>query len=117
VLKIKHPPKWYSLFNGPTNLSELSRETTLREAHQVLYTGFSAEAHGLKSITDLSPSNRDTLILEPIRKSETIESNVPLHLARTFLTSSTYKIINRYLPHMLDEFKNFFITLLNEEIQ
>lgn len=107
-LKIKYPPKWYSLFNGPKNLSELSKETSLKEVHSVLYNGMSAEAHGLKSITNFSSIN-ENLLLAPIRSAEI--PVMPIHLGRSFLTSTTHKIVNKYLPKQMDEFREFIFTL------
>ena len=110
-LKINYPPKWYALFNGPKSLSELSKETSLKKVHSVLYNGMSTEAHGLKSITNLSSLN-ENLVLAPIRGTEI--PLMPIHLGRSFLTSTTHKIVNKYLPNQLDEFREFIFTLFED---
>ncbi|MDQ6600755.1 DUF5677 domain-containing protein [Bacillus salipaludis] len=111
-LNLRYPPKWYSLFNGPKSLGELSKETSLQKVHNILYNGMSAEAHGLNSITDLSTPGKN-LILQPIRKAEL--SLMPINLGRTFLTATTHKIVDKYLPNEFEVFRKFIITLFDEE--
>ncbi|MEK4029376.1 DUF5677 domain-containing protein [Pseudobacillus sp. FSL P4-0506] len=112
-LGIKYPPKWYSLYNGPSSLSELSKKTSLKGVHSILYKGMSAEAHGLKAITNLSNPNHN-LLLAPIRSTEI--PLMPVHLVRSFLTNTTNKIINKYLQNQIAEFKEFVFTLFGESL-
>ena len=112
-LKIQHPPKWYSLFNGPKSLNELSKETSLKEAHSILYNGMSAEAHGLKSTTNLTKSS-EHLYLAPIRSTSL--SLMPINLGRSFITTTTLKIVQKYLPGEYDEFSQFIFTLFQDKI-
>ncbi|TQR19709.1 DUF5677 domain-containing protein [Psychrobacillus vulpis] len=109
-LRINHPPKWYSLFDGPDNLKKLAKQTSLKEAHSVLYTGMSAEAHGLKSITDISKSNKH---LDPIRTSDFALSLILLE--RNFIITITIKIIMKYLPSEYEDFKHFAFTIFEVE--
>ena len=73
----------------------------------------SAEAHGLKSITNIKSEN-EHLTLEPIRKNS-LRPSLSVTLARTFLTSITNRIVNQYLPHKKNEFESFFLTLLQDK--
>lgn len=107
-LMIKHPPKWYSLYNGPKNLGQLSKETSVKEAHAILYKGMSAEAHGIKSITNISKNSKE---LEPIRVDDI--SRFPIGFVRSFLTSSTIKIVKKYLPSEFQDCKQFLTAILN----
>lgn len=107
-LKIKHSPKWYSLYNGPKNLGQLSKETSVKEAHAILYKGMSAEAHGIKSITNISKHSKE---LDPIRIDDI--SQLPIGFVRSFITSSTIKIVKKYLPSEFHDCKQVLTAILN----
>lgn len=107
-LKIKHSPKWYSLYNGPKNLGQLSKETSVKEAHAILYKGMSAEAHGIKSITNISKQSKE---LDPIRIDDI--SQLPIGFVGSFITSSTIKIVKKYLPNEFNDCKQVLTAILN----
>src|SRR5690606_15061693 len=51
--KYKKNPHWYSLFDGPSNLRELSKLLSLEVIYDILYTDLSGYVHASDSINQI----------------------------------------------------------------
>ena len=89
--------RWYSLWDGPTNLWELARHFDWLDDYELLYRRWSSEAHasgGLRKTFHLGDDERQSVapIRSPVDMIEVASS------ARTFLLHALLAIIDRFRP-------------------
>ncbi|PGE40384.1 hypothetical protein COM60_07110 [Bacillus toyonensis] len=104
-------PKWYSLFNGPSNIKQLT--DLMGDSNSGIYKYYgllSQEAHGYQALNSANYVDfiTDFLTLEPIRKEEL--DDVDIQVAKALCTGGTGMIIMKLFP----EFRADFGLLLNE---
>lgn len=108
--KIKYP-KWYSLNNGPKSFTDLAQKINAKNYKQ-LYAGYSLDAHGYKALSDIKyNSENEKYEFKPIRGMDNRQFETSCALSTSMLSFLTGRIINRYCPELLEDFRNFFKLL------
>jgi hypothetical protein len=107
--KNKHfPPKWYSLYGGSSNFTQLS--SRFKGTHPVLYSGYSLETHGFTALQNIvTDEETKKQFLAPLRYRHSGYDTL-CYLSRTIVSLCTSLIVNRYCPEINTEFEEFFIN-------
>lgn len=104
--KKHYPPKWYSLYGGSSNFTQLS--TRFKGTHPVLYAGYSLETHGFTALQNIvTDEETNKQFLAPLRYRHSGYDTL-CYLSRTIVNLCTSLIVNRYCPEIKTEFEEFF---------
>ncbi|TLS35052.1 DUF5677 domain-containing protein [Pseudalkalibacillus caeni] len=91
-------PAWYSLFYGPKNLKELSKELDVLFIYEHFYSAFSIEAHGFTALRSTHHTEMDLDFLK-LRSEEELETHI--HFGTRFFKILTLKITEYFSPEDL----------------
>ncbi|MCH8558953.1 MAG: DUF5677 domain-containing protein [Balneolia bacterium] len=100
------PAKWYSFNNGPKSLKELASEIGSDSHYEIFYRDFSKVIHSADLKYNLEISSKGGRII-PIRDS--IQLGEMLHKSLSFTFKSYLKIIHKYIPFELENFRKIYI--------
>lgn len=102
-LKPKLMPKWYSLFNGPSNIKKLAKIIGQEELYNHIYSVYSIEAHGYSALKDLRKSSNG-IKFSDLRSNQ--EFTAHLLLGFNIFIISTLYLCKKYIPSLTPELVN-----------
>lgn len=101
-------PKWYSLFNGPTNLRELAVLTGDEEYYVWLYKHWSGHLHGECALTSFTKDKEDgALSVEGFRNGlDAPQITLCMH---TFAVGASHKIVEAVVPEKSHDLGQWYL--------
>lgn len=108
--KNKHfPPKWYSLYNGARNFTQLA--SRFEDTHRLLYAGYSLETHGYTALQNIiNDEETRKQFLAPLRSRHS-EYNTLCQLGKSILNLCSALMVIRYCPEVKHEVTEFIYSV------
>ncbi|AZK47230.1 DUF5677 domain-containing protein [Paenibacillus lentus] len=97
---------WYSVFNGPRSLKQLSERVNLKDVYDLIYSNFSLEAHGFVSLDGIRLIEDGGVQFQPLRSIDTLQ--MPIYLGTRLFSMCTAYLLKTYLKDQLEDFNIFF---------
>ncbi|MDO6744074.1 DUF5677 domain-containing protein [Tenacibaculum soleae] len=110
--KRNNNPKWYSLYDGPKNISELAEKLNKTIQYDFFYSKFSDSVHGqdvLKGMVYSGKGQGQIIQIRNFKDTQSVTSNTVSLLLEIF----NIYILKR-VPHKEKEFKNWYKTIRND---
>ncbi|PWK13337.1 hypothetical protein C7459_1073 [Tumebacillus permanentifrigoris] len=107
------PPNWYSLFDGPKNLSSLSKELDRYDWYSALYSSFSQVSHASNILRKIwSDPNTGHLEIRGLRSVQKLNTNIELTIG--FIVEASLLILENYFPDQSPNFKQWYLKEIHE---
>lgn len=111
-----YPPKWYSLFRGPSSINSLARHLSQdmddRNLMSQLYSFLSIGAHNYLALRDYKPTISGEYIFMDVRYTINEETDeFSLIPTRAILLSATLNFCHHFFPSKLEQFREFALDI------
>ncbi|MEQ5790811.1 hypothetical protein J4E06_07090 [Muricauda sp. NFXS6] len=101
--------QWYSMFDGPKNIEQLSKILSKHASYEVFYRQLSKDVHATNvHVRKLSSESKGDVSVIQLRTPQ--DTGTVIQLVDNFILMSFMKYINVRLPERKDEFKNWYMT-------
>lgn len=106
---------WYRALGGPKNLRELSQRAALLAEYDRLYGGMSEITHASTSIGNIHIPTTGSMIVEPLRHVEGLDTNFAL--ATAILLRSLRLVVDEYKPDEMTGFRTRYSERYRERLR